>query len=153
MHKLQNFTGLMAVLAAFNVSAVHRLKQTVKEVPPVAKQTLVDLERVMSSSSSFKAYRDLIGSVAPPAVPYVGLLLQDLTFIECNPNRVEGGLVSWSKRTKIYESVESVMRFQNTKYNLMRVPQIQQHILSQPMYSEDELYALSQAREARTEQK
>lgn len=59
----------MAVLAAFNTSAVHRLKQTVKEVrkngreknsfdfvkvPPVARQALVDLERVMSSSSSFK---------------------------------------------------------------------------------------------------
>jgi hypothetical protein len=56
-------------------------------------------------------------------------LLQDLTFVETNPNRVEvikfyldfvvcyrslgqGGLVSWSKRTKIYECVDSVMRFQ-----------------------------------------
>jgi hypothetical protein len=46
--KLNNFTGLMAVLAAFNVSAVHRLKNTVKEVSPVAKQSLSDMEKIMS---------------------------------------------------------------------------------------------------------
>ncbi len=149
--RLNNFTGLMAVLAAFNVSAVFRLKNTVKEVSPVVRQSLTDMERIMSSTSSFKAYRDLIATCVPPAVPYVGLLLQDLTFIETNPNKVEGG-VSWSKRTKIYESIENVMRFQGTSYALMSVPQIQHYLQSQPFFSEAELFALSQVREPRVAQ-
>lgn len=106
----------------------------------------------MSSTQSFRAYRDHISSCVAPAVPYVGLLLQDLTFIETNPNRVEGGLISWTKRSMIYESIESVLRFQNTEYNLQHVPQITHFITSQPFYNEEELFSLSLLREPRKQQ-
>ena len=114
-----------------------------------AKWCFVSL--LFCSTSSFKAYRDFIGGCVPPAVPYVGLLLQDLTFIETNPNKVEGG-VSWSKRTKIYESIDNVMRFQTTSYALMSVPQIQHYLQSQPLFSEVELFQLSLAREPRVKE-
>ena len=152
--RLNAFNVVMAVLGAFNLSAVYRLKQTVKEVPGPVRMILAEYERSMSSSQAFKNYRDHLATCLPPAVPYVGLLLQDLTFIETNPNRVDGGLVSWSKRTKIYESIDGVLgRFQDTQYNLQSVPQISQFIASQPSYTEEELFQLSLIREPRKAQK
>ena len=148
--RLNNFTGIMAIVGAVNMSAVHRLKQTVKEVPAPVRVILSDIEKLMNSSSSFRAYREHVANCLPPAVPYVGLLLQDLTFIETNPNRVDGGLVSWSKRVKIYESIDGVLnRFQDTEYNLQHVPQITQFIAAQPSHTEEELFQISLDREPR----
>lgn len=103
----------------------------------------------MSSTGSFKAYRDELAQTAPPAVPYVGLLLTDLTFLETNANTVDG-LINFTKRARMHALIdEAVVRFQSATYNLQVVPQVQALLAAQPAYTEDELYAISVAREQR----
>lgn len=150
--KLNNFTGAMSVLAAFNMSATYRLKSTVKELPPKVKQKQAELEKMMKSTSSYKAYREHLNSVAPPAIPFLGLLLTDLTFTETNPNTTAEGLILWSKRTKLFNLIESTfLRFQQPHFNLTVLPQVSR-VLEQPQsYSESELFNLSLQREPRTE--
>jgi son of sevenless len=57
----------------------------------------------MSHAHSFRNYRNHLHTLNPPCVPYVGVYLTDLTFLEDgNPDLIEG-LISWSKRAKIAE--------------------------------------------------
>lgn len=44
--QLRNYTGLMAVLAAFNCSAVHRLRKSVKELRPALRTAQAELAKV-----------------------------------------------------------------------------------------------------------
>ncbi len=169
----------MAVLAAFNCSAVYRMRRTAKELRPAVRQAQAELEKAMNSGGSFKSYRDHVATLAPPAIPYVGLLLTDLTFIDTNANTVDG-LVNWTKRAKVsrsfcclcfapccarhangvgacsptqmYELIDAVLRFQQPGFNLQEVPQVQGFLSAQPLYSEDDLYRLSIAREPRIEE-
>ena len=49
---------------------------------------------------------------SPPVVPYVGLYLSDLTFIdEGNPNEING-LINFSKRMLLYEVIQQVQQYQ-----------------------------------------
>lgn len=142
LSKLQNFTTLTAVLGALASTPVYRLRETAKEIPPRAKQMQLELEHVMSSAGSFKVYRERLTQLRPPAIPYVGLLLQDLTFLDTNASLIDG-MVNWTKRSKIYEVISTVTRFQGVPYNLQAVPQVQAFLAAQPTYTEDELYLLS----------
>jgi len=130
-------------------ASVHRLRATFKEVRPQTRLAQADLEKSMSSSSSHKIYREALQNTQPPAVPYLGLLMTDLIFVDENPDFVNGHLINWSKRTRLYELIEGVLRFQSVSYNLQRVPQICNFIMSQPTYTESELYRMSTKREAR----
>ncbi len=42
-----------------------------------------DLEQIMSSDSSFRAYRTRLAGSDPPCIPYLGVYLTDLTFVSC----------------------------------------------------------------------
>ncbi|KAA8584415.1 hypothetical protein FQN60_008200 [Etheostoma spectabile] len=65
------------------------------------KQTSEGLEEyctLIDSSSSFRAYRAALAEVEPPCIPYLGLILQDLTFVHLgNPDLIDGK-VNFSKR-------------------------------------------------------
>jgi hypothetical protein len=148
LYKLQNFTTLTAVLGALASTPVYRLGHTVKEIAPRTKQTQVELERIMASAGSFKVYRDHLAQLLPPAIPYVGLLLQDLTFLDTNASKIDG-LVNWTKRAKMFELIDSVLRFQQPSFNLQVVPQVQAYLSAQPTYTEDELYRISITNEPR----
>lgn len=148
LYKLQNFTTLTAVLGALSSTPVYRLHLTEKELQPRAKQTQAELQRLMAPAGSYRAYRDHLAQLAPPAIPYVGLLLQDLTFLDTNASLIDG-LVNWTKRAKMYELVDAVLRFQQPAFNLQVVPQVQAFLSAQPTYTEDELFRISVANEPR----
>jgi hypothetical protein len=93
-----------------------------------------------------------VAQLLPPGVPYVGLLLQDLTFVDTNASLIDG-LVNWTKRSKTYELIDGVLRFQQPPFNLQEVPQVRDFLAAQPTYSEDELYRISITHEPRRAQK
>lgn len=40
------------------------------------------MKELMSMTHNFRNYRDKLRNIAPPAIPYIGVTLQDLTFID-----------------------------------------------------------------------
>lgn len=56
------------------------------------------LQKTVSSEGRFKNLRETLKNCNPPAVPYLGMYLTDLAFIEeGTPNFTEEGLVNFSK--------------------------------------------------------
>lgn len=115
--ELNNFSSLMAFIAGFNKSSITRLKHTIKELSGRTMKKLAEVEKLMSAESSFKAYRSRIHSVNPPCIPYLGVYLLDLTYIEDgNPNRI-GHLINFAKRRLINALIREVQQYQDQSYS------------------------------------
>jgi hypothetical protein len=61
----------MAVIACFNSAAVGRLKWTRASLPLQVQEVFVELEKTMSSESSYKSYRETLKNSTPPCIPYL----------------------------------------------------------------------------------
>lgn len=82
LRTLQNFDALMAVIAALNGSAIRRLKKSWTLVSEKRMAKFEELQSQVSQESNYKALRGLLTTLNPPLIPYVGMYLTDLTFIE-----------------------------------------------------------------------
>ncbi|XP_077050501.1 rap guanine nucleotide exchange factor 1b isoform X3 [Siphateles boraxobius] len=115
LRKLNNFNSYLAILSALDSAPIRRLEWQ--------KQTSEGLEEyctLIDSSSSFRAYRAALAEVEPPCIPYLGLILQDLTFVHLgNPDFIEGK-VNFSKRWQQFNILDSMRRFQQVHYELKR---------------------------------
>ncbi|XP_076014744.1 rap guanine nucleotide exchange factor 1b isoform X2 [Genypterus blacodes] len=115
LRKLNNFNSYLAILSALDSAPIRRLEWQ--------KQTSEGLEEyctLIDSSSSFRAYRAALSEVEPPCIPYLGLILQDLTFVHLgNPDFIDGK-VNFSKRWQQFNILDSMRRFQQAHYDLKR---------------------------------
>ena len=151
LSKLNNFNTLMAICAGLNNASVTRLKHSRAEIP----QERVDffnssIMKLMSSSSSYKNYRDALHNADPPCIPYLGTYLTDLTFIEDGNQDMINDLINMTKRGYYFDVILEVQQYQLKPYNLQEVYQIQQLIKDPLEFMEDNpLYKLSLQREPR----
>ena len=101
----------------------------------------------MDSSSNFSRYREALHSVNPPCVPFLGVYLTDLTFIEDgNSNLVKGTqLINFDKRIKVASVIQEIQQYQTTQYCLQAVGMIEKYLLDRfkSVQSIDALYELS----------
>ncbi|XP_004364199.2 hypothetical protein CAOG_03360 [Capsaspora owczarzaki ATCC 30864] len=142
--ELNNFSGVMEIVAGLSASPVRRLRKTWKAVPQNAMNIFRELEDLMSTKSNYKTYRAVIKEASTPAVPYFGIYLKDLTFIDDgNPDLLRGGLINVAKRRQVYSILKEIEFFQEQPYNLQDVPDIRQFLGKVRSMTEDEMHALS----------
>uniref|UniRef100_A0A8D1NKG1 Ras protein specific guanine nucleotide releasing factor 2 n=1 Tax=Sus scrofa TaxID=9823 RepID=A0A8D1NKG1_PIG len=99
---LHNYNGVLEITSALNRSAIYRLKKTWAKVSKQTKALMDKLQKTVSSEGRFKNLRETLKNCNPPAVPYLGMYLTDLAFIEeGTPNFTEEGLVNFSKMRMI----------------------------------------------------
>jgi len=81
-------------------------------------QTFQQLDASMSPSSSYAEYRRIVSQSSLPCLPYLGIHLTDLTFAEDGNQDQVGvnGLVNLTKRRKLTEMLNEIMRFQRDEY-------------------------------------
>ncbi|KAI8645286.1 ras guanine nucleotide exchange factor domain-containing protein [Parasitella parasitica] len=138
---LNNFNTCMAILSAFDNSAVGRLKRTWEMVGARTNHTVANIRKLMGASRNFNQYRALIHSVNPPCIPFLGIYLQDLTFIEDgNPNflKTSKDLINFAKRAKTAEVIREIQQYQTMGYQFRAVDEIQSFILDSLHSSRDE---------------
>ncbi|KXS18962.1 ras GEF [Gonapodya prolifera JEL478] len=79
--RLHNFNSAMAILSGLTMAPVNRLKKTWLCVPTRAMAELSELEELFRYSSNFKSYRHLEHTATPPMLPFFGLFIKDLVFM------------------------------------------------------------------------
>ncbi|CDW57275.1 RasGEF N and RasGEF domain containing protein [Trichuris trichiura] len=113
LRRMGNLNSCLAVLAALDCGPLRRL-----DWPNSALNQLADYSALIDSSQSFKAYRAVLADTKPPCLPYLGLILQDLTFVHVGnsdflqqdqklPNKV----VNFTKRWQQFMILDNVRRF------------------------------------------
>ncbi|RCH79722.1 hypothetical protein CU098_005826, partial [Rhizopus stolonifer] len=128
---LNNFNTCMAILSAFDNSSVGRLKRTWEAVGTRTTQILQDIRKLMGANRNFNAYRVFIHSINPPCIPFLGIYLQDLTFIEdgnSNELKKSKDLINFAKRAKTAEVIREIQQYQSSLYQLKPVEELQDFI-------------------------
>uniref|UniRef100_A0A8C1W7J4 Ras protein-specific guanine nucleotide-releasing factor 2b n=1 Tax=Cyprinus carpio TaxID=7962 RepID=A0A8C1W7J4_CYPCA len=145
---LNNYNGVLEITSALNRSAIYRLKKTWAKVCKQTKALMDKLQKTVSSEGRFKNLRETLKNCNPPCVPYLGMYLTDLAFIEeGTPNFTEEGLVNFSKMRMVRHDIKSYIIYLGIKrffnFNLS-VDLVTQYLLDKTLImDEDTLYDLS----------
>ncbi|XP_039430029.1 guanine nucleotide-releasing factor 2 isoform X7 [Culex pipiens pallens] len=116
LRKINNYNSYLALLSALDSAPIRRLEwhRTITE-------GLKEYCALIDSSSSFRAYRQALGETNPPCIPYIGLVLQDLTFVHIgNPDTLQDGSINFSKRWQQYHIVVNMKRFKKGSYQFKK---------------------------------
>uniref|UniRef100_UPI003AB0311D ras-specific guanine nucleotide-releasing factor 2 isoform X3 n=1 Tax=Centroberyx gerrardi TaxID=166262 RepID=UPI003AB0311D len=142
---LNNYNGVLEITSALNRSAIYRLKKTWAKVCKQTKALMDRLQKTVSSEGRFKNLRETLKNCNPPCVPYLGMYLTDLAFIEeGTPNFTEEGLVNFSKMRMISHIIREIRQFQQAPYRIEHQPKVTQFLMDKTLVmDEDTLYELS----------
>jgi len=149
---LKNYNGIMEILSGLNASAVHRLKLTWACMS--GKQMEIFQEFNTWTGNNFKNLRTALHTLQPPCIPYLGMYLTDLTFINDGiPLYLpETCLINFDKCRKVSASVLEIMQYQQTPFCLQPVEDIQSYLTqleAKHTQTDDEIYKLSLVLEER----
>ena len=116
-----------------------------KMVGARTNQILSQIRKLMGANRNFTEYRAIIHSINPPCIPFLGIYLQDLTFIEDgNPNYLKKSkeLINFAKRAKTAEVIREIQQYQSSLYRLKPVEELQAFIQAnlQSTRNEEQLY-------------
>ncbi|NXY53243.1 RGRF1 factor, partial [Callaeas wilsoni] len=142
---LHNYNAVLEITSSLNRSAIFRLKKTWLKVSKQTKALVDKLQKLVSSEGRFKNLREALKNCDPPCVPYLGMYLTDLAFIEeGTPNYTEDGLVNFSKMRMISHIIREIRQFQQTSYKIEHQPKVTQYLLDQSFVMDEEtLYEAS----------
>jgi len=153
--ELKNFSSMIAIVSGLNSPPIRRLKRTWEQIGHKFMTMLGACEMTIDSNKNFSNYRSLLQRITPPCVPFIGLYLTTLTFIQDGaPNNI-GALVNFRKRQKAAEVIEEIQKWQSKPFNFAKVDLIHDYIVdclkkfdNRPDVS-DEFWNLSLEREPR----
>ncbi len=138
---LNNFNGLLEILAGLNNVAVSRLKHIWKQVSDEHRQKLAEFDELMSLKHNRRNYRELLDSInSKPCVPYLGAFLTDLLYLdEANPTEIKPGLINVEKLQMMGRTIHMLHNFQCTPYAIEPNAMVQQFLLEQREIVDDEI--------------
>lgn len=125
--KLNNFNACMEILSGLEDASVHRLKNHFSELSKKTTSILNKLKDIMNSDQSFKNFRAHLKKCTSPSIPYLGMYLTDLTFIEENGDLV-GELHNIFKRRMVAQVIINIQQYQQSTYNLEEVSVIKKYL-------------------------
>merc|ERR1712137_1025868 len=86
----KDYNSVFAIVSALNFSAVGRLKVTWKALPHKYTEMYLHMNDLCCIKNHYLPYKRLISNQTPPLVPYLGVFLRGLTFIEVgNPTYID----------------------------------------------------------------
>jgi len=142
--KMKNYFAVFELSGGLNCSAIGRLHKTWDEF----SHGKVNPQKVMAitqPTKNYSQYRDIVASATPPFIPYLGLYLSDLTFIEDgNPNTLsDGAYINFEKCSMVARVIQDLCKHQLQPYNFTRIDFVQHWMDSWEFPSEKELFDLS----------
>nr|XP_021202923.1 ras-specific guanine nucleotide-releasing factor 2 isoform X1 [Bombyx mori] len=142
---LHNFNGVLQVCAALSNTSVYRLKKTWDKVSKTSRHTIERMQTIISSECRFRILRDALHRCDPPCIPYLGMYLSDLSFIdEGTSNYTPDGLLNFSKMRMIAHVIREIRNFQQTPYKIEHIPKVCDFLLERSLIiPEERQYTLS----------
>ncbi|ORX62719.1 ras GEF [Hesseltinella vesiculosa] len=130
--QLNNYNTLMAIRSALDSTGVRRLKRTWDAVSSKYHVLLDPVYRATDSSRNFAEYRSRLKMAVAPCLPFLGVYLTDVTFIDdgnSNTRATPSGtsLINVDKHIKTTRVLNEIDQFQ-IPYRLQEVEEIQAYI-------------------------
>ncbi|KAJ6232114.1 hypothetical protein M0813_05269 [Anaeramoeba flamelloides] len=149
--KVNNFMAVQEIIAGLNNAAIYRLKRTWGSIPKKLLDDWQEVNSLMSNDNSYRLIRLELKKIVPPALPYIGMYLTDLVFVDNgNPDYISTTdgrikLINFDKMRKTALIIREIKQFQQTPYFFNSNDYVQKYILkcSSFVYDVEELYNLS----------
>ena len=136
--ELNNYDGLMAIICSLNSSIISRLRRTWDIISPKRREMLGTLQAIVEPSNNNKVLRARLQGHVPPCLPFLGMFLTDLTFVDIgNPATKQMGsptgsdqgltIVNFDKHSRTAKIIGELQRFQ-IPYRLTELPIMQEWI-------------------------
>jgi hypothetical protein len=132
--ELNNYDSLMAIICSLNSSMVMRLKRTWELVSVKTKTRLEELKAITDVGRNYAVLRQRLHNHVAPCIPFVGIYLTDLTFIDVGNTTTrqlpgESGqdsvsVINFDKHMKTAKIIGQLQSFQ-VPYRLATVPEMQ----------------------------
>ncbi|CAI9716445.1 rap guanine nucleotide exchange factor 1-like isoform X1 [Octopus vulgaris] len=141
LRKMSNFNSYLAILSALDSAPIRRLEWQKQNM-----EALKEFCQLIDSSASFRAYRQALSETEPPCIPYLGLILQDLTFINIgNQDLLQDGSINFAKRWQQFNILEIMRRFRKCNFDFKKSEKILAVFDGFDDYKcEDELWQISE---------
>jgi len=154
---LKNYNALCAILGALNSSPIHRLKLAWQKVPEKQLGLFEAFKQIFVNTRNFRNYRTLFRNLSPPAIPYFGLFLQDLVFIDDGNDQFKqidnfaqhGLMVNFNKSVRTMDRIKNIRLYQTNSYkDVIKSQEMMQKILYQEFHkmrdwTEDDIWNMS----------
>uniref|UniRef100_A0A8C9TRS5 Rap guanine nucleotide exchange factor 3 n=1 Tax=Scleropages formosus TaxID=113540 RepID=A0A8C9TRS5_SCLFO len=126
----KNLNSFFAVMFGLSNCAVQRLSKTWERIPNKMRRIYCAYERLMDPSRNHRAYRLAVAKLNPPYIPFMPLLLKDMTFIHEGNNNYTENLVNFEKMRMIAKTVKTVRECRSQPY----IPSSPQRSLADRMF-------------------
>ncbi|KAK1803803.1 hypothetical protein P4O66_020820 [Electrophorus voltai] len=126
----KNLNAFFAVMFGLSNSAVQRLCGTWERVPNKTRRIYCAYERLLDPSRNHRAYRLAVAKLNPPYIPFMPLLLKDMTFIHEGNKNYTDNLVNFEKMRMIAKTMKIVRGCRSQPY----VPSSPQKGLTERMF-------------------
>jgi hypothetical protein len=150
LHRLHNYCTLLSILNGLAHPAITRLKKSFAKCDKVTSRKMEDLQQLARPGENCKLLRDELKKASNPCIPYLGLYMSDLTFLDNgNPNFHGDGLINFSKCRLIYNQIRDLILRQDKPYNFEEVPALHDSLMRFHFLDSEVLYDVSSQREPR----
>ncbi|KAL7754368.1 hypothetical protein RI367_000349 [Sorochytrium milnesiophthora] len=146
--RLNDFNGLTMISGGLSVGSVRRLEALWAGFDskfPKLRQQYQPLEEAVSTSGQYANYRRILKAIERPAIPFLGVYITDLTFIEDgNPDFLpETHYINMDKRRKVAKIINEIKQYQASQYILEPDPSLVSFFSTVKTCEDSELFALS----------
>ncbi|OJA12947.1 hypothetical protein AZE42_07483 [Rhizopogon vesiculosus] len=127
---MHNYSSMAAIVSGLTLPPIWRLKRSWEQVGARHMAQLGTCEMTtINSSKNFSNYRSMLATVSPPCVPFIGVLLTTLTFIQIgSKDTLPGNLVNFRKRQKASEVIQDIQRWQTFPHNFHPIKSVQTYL-------------------------
>ncbi|KAM6152073.1 rap guanine nucleotide exchange factor 5 isoform 2-T2 [Erethizon dorsatum] len=126
----RNLNSFFAIVMGLNTASVSRLSQTWEKIPGKFKKLFSELESLTDPSLNHKAYRDAFKKMKPPKIPFMPLLLKDVTFIHEGNKTFLDNLVNFEKLHMIADTVRTLRHCRTNQFGSDMSPKEHQELKS-----------------------
>ncbi|XP_072016112.1 ras-specific guanine nucleotide-releasing factor RalGPS1-like isoform X2 [Amphiura filiformis] len=129
LYEINNFHSLMAVISAIHSAPIFRLTKTWSLLHRKERATYDKLAELLSEDENRQRLRDLVDSARLPCIPFLGMYLQDLIYIDvAHPST--GGMDSVNRSTKMNNILRTISEFQQSHYEFEYLAHVQNYLKS-----------------------
>uniref|UniRef100_A0A1I8HNA6 Ras-GEF domain-containing protein n=1 Tax=Macrostomum lignano TaxID=282301 RepID=A0A1I8HNA6_9PLAT len=135
LYELQNLHGTFAVVAALQSQPIFRLKKTWSSLPRKHVEAFERLSDLFSANSNHERLRRLMQDIRQPVIPYLGLYMNDLVYIDtCHPST--GGLESQARKDKMNNICRVLSDYQQSQYSFQSKEHVRRYLEGQTYIEE-----------------
>uniref|UniRef100_A0A9J8CXH9 Rap guanine nucleotide exchange factor 4 n=1 Tax=Cyprinus carpio carpio TaxID=630221 RepID=A0A9J8CXH9_CYPCA len=106
--EFKNLNSFFAIIMGMCNPAVSRLSQTWEKLPSKFKKFYSEFESFLDPSRNHRAYRLTVAKMEPPIIPFMPLLIKDMTFTHEGNKTFVDGLVNFEKMRLIANTIRAV---------------------------------------------